>query len=273
MDKRIGPYAIEEIAEGVFAIDDDADESIYLVCGSERAFVIDTGSADAPLQSVIRSLWAGETELLLTHAHFDHMYHSDEFSSVSLLDAEKRAWKRTLAPIVFLSSLGSGKKAKRYPVGSWRALRDGESLPLGDRALRVIAAPGHTPGSLILADDERRLLFTGDAFGSGSYAWMWMPGCLPLGAYRDSLRELIRRLEPCRDYRMLGGHRRQGMLPNEDPHAKPLRYETLLDMEKLCGAILRGELAPESEERNFGVKCFLYRLGDAAIVLTKGKIK
>ena len=272
MNKRIGPYVIEEIAPGVWAIDDDADESIYLVCGEKKAFVIDTGSADAPLMSVIRSLWEAEVELLLTHAHFDHMYHSDEFSSVSLLEAEAAAWKKTLAPIVWISSLASGKKPKRYGVSAWRALRDGDVLPLGGKSLRVIAAPGHTPGSLILADEEDRLLFTGDAFGSGSFAWMWMPGCLCLSAYRESLRTLLVKLEPYRDWRMLGGHRRQGLQTEADPHAKALSYQTLADMETLCGKILSGELAPEGQERNFGVKNYLYRYGDAAIVLTKGKI-
>ena len=273
MNKRVGPYAIEQITPAVLAVDTAADESLYLVRGSEKAAVIDTGSAAAPLLPVIRTLWDGPLELVLTHAHFDHMYHSDEFSDVSLHAADLRAWRRTLGPVVALSSAASGKRPKRYAVGSWHALEEGDTLPLGDRALRVIHAKGHTPGSIVLVDEADRLLFTGDAFGSGSYAWMWMPGCSPLSEYRESLRSLIGKLEPYRDFRMLGGHRRQGMLPNPDPHARPLRFSTLVDMEGLCGAILGGELAPESSERNFGVKNELYRLGDAAIVLTKGKIR
>ena len=97
--------------------------------------------------------------------------------------------------------------------------------------------------------------------------------CSCLSAYRASLRELLVRLEPYRDFCMLGGHRRQGTATEEDPHAHPLSYATVADMEKLCGEILGGSLAPEREERNFGVKNFLYRYGDAAIVLTKAKIK
>ncbi|MBR0040251.1 MAG: MBL fold metallo-hydrolase [Oscillospiraceae bacterium] len=273
MNKRVGPYEIEQICPAVWAVDTDADESLYLVCGSERAYVIDTGSAAEPLMPLIRSLWDGPAELLLTHAHFDHMYRSDEFSSVSLLDAEIAAWAKTLGPIVWISSAASGKCPKRYPVKTWRALRDADALDLGGKTLRVIAARGHTPGSMILADEEDGLLFTGDAFGSGSFAWMWMPGCSCLSAYRDSLRELLVRLAPYRDFRMLGGHRRQGVPTQADPHARPLTYATVADMEKLCGEILGGSLAPESEERNFSVKNYLYRYGDAAIVLTKEKIK
>ena len=273
MNKRIGTYAIEEIAPAVYAIDNDDDESMYLVCGQDKAFLIDTGSAAEPLLPVVRALWQGPVELLLTHAHFDHIYHSDEFSRVSLLQDEIDAWGRVLRPIVWISTVGSGKRPKRYPVRTWNGLREGDCLPLGERTLHVIAAKGHTPGSAIFVDEADRLVFAGDAFGSGSCAWMWMPGCSPVSEYRDSLRALIKKLEPYRDYRMLGGHRRQGLATADDPHAHPLDFETLQDMEVLCGKLLRGELSPESTERNFGIKNDLYRFGKAAIVLTKGKIR
>lgn len=41
-------------------------------------------------------------------------------------------------------------------------LVDGEPLVFGDRTLRVLHTPGHTPGHLCLADEDNRLLFTGD---------------------------------------------------------------------------------------------------------------
>lgn len=273
MSGRTGPYAVERIAPAVWAIDTDADESIYLVCGSERAAVIDTGSAAEPLMPLIRSLWSGPVELVLTHAHFDHMYHSVEFPSVSIGAAEKRAWKKILGPIVWLSSAASGKRPRRYRVGDWRALEEGDRVELGDRSLRVVNAKGHTPGSIVLVDEADGMIFCGDAFGSGSFAWMWMPGCSCLSEYRESLRELVKKLAPYRDFRMLGGHRRQGVPTETEPLAGPLCLETAEDMERLCTAILAGELAPESTERNFGVKNYLYRRGRAAVVLTRGKIK
>lgn len=272
MSGRIGPYEIERLGPSVWAIDTDADESIYLVCGDKKAAVIDTGSADAPLLEVIRSLWNGPVELVLTHAHFDHIYRSGEFASVSIGAAEKRAWKRILGPIVWFSSAAAGKKPRRYGVGAWRALEEGDRIDLGDRSLLVVNAKGHTPGSIVLVDEADRMIFTGDAFGSGSFAWMWMPGCSCLSEYRESLRALLEKLAPYRDFRMLGGHRRQGIPSASEPLAGPLCYETAEDMEKLCTAVLGG-LTPERTERNFGVKNYLYRRGRAAVVLTGGKIK
>jgi glyoxylase-like metal-dependent hydrolase (beta-lactamase superfamily II) len=43
-----------------------------------------------------------------------------------------------------------------------RALREGEHIGLGGRTLTVRHTPGHSPGSLCLVDESRRVVFTGD---------------------------------------------------------------------------------------------------------------
>lgn len=272
MIRCYGPYTIEQISPSSFAIDNDADESLYLVRGRTKAVLIDTGSNPYPLDIVIRGLWDGPVDVVLTHAHFDHMGHADEFKKVSVHRADLEAWN-ILGPEAVLGSLGSGASRKRYNVKAWHPLEDGDKIDLGDRFLRVILAPGHTPGSILLADDEQKMLFTGDAFGSGSYAWMWMPGCLSVSAYRESLKKTLEALTSVRDYRMYGGHRRQSIPTAEEPQACPLMFETVCDMEALCGKILSGELKPEKTEHNFGFRCARYRYGSAAMVITKGKIK
>ena len=261
-------YRLEELCPSVYAIDDRQEESMYLVCGRERALMIDTGSNGEPLTPLIRSLWDGPVALALTHAHFDHMYHWDEFSEVSLHNEDIAAWNKVLRPVVWISSVGSGKKPKRYPMESCRPLREGDTIPLGGKELVVIHAKGHTPGSVIFADEADRLLFTGDAFGSGSYAWMWMPGCSCLGEYRQSLRELLVKLRPYEGYTMLGGHRKQSQLPG----ANPLSLSLVEDMERLCTRILDGSCQWEAKERNFGFTTYTYRWGQAALVLRKNKI-
>ena len=262
-------YRLEEICPSVYAIDDRQEESMYLVCGRERALMIDTGSNEEPLMPLICSLWDGPVELALTHAHFDHMYHWDEFSEVSLHSEDIAAWNKVLRPVVWISSVGSGKKPKRYPMENCRPLREGDTIPLGGKELRVIHAKGHTPGSVIFADEADRLLFTGDAFGSGSYAWMWMPGCSCLSEYRQSLGELLGKLRPYEGYTMLGGHRKQSLLPG----ANPLSMTIVEDMERLCTRILEGSCQWEAKERNFGFTTYTHRWGQAALVLRKNKIR
>ena len=48
------------------------------------------------------------------------------------------------------------------PARVTRSLSDGDLIDLGDRRLRVIHAPGHTPGSILLYDEDLRWLYTGD---------------------------------------------------------------------------------------------------------------
>ena len=272
--RRMGEYAIEEICPSVYAIDTDGDESLYLVCGQEKALLIDTGSSVQPLGPVIDSLWReGPVELALTHAHFDHMYHADAYATVYWHEKETAAWNRVLRPVVWISTRGVGKQPKRYPVKSWHTLKEGDTISLGGKDLRVLDAPGHTPGSMILVDEADRLVFTGDAFGSGSYAWMWMPGCCRLSEYQQALDRLIPKLEPYEDYRMVGGHRRQGAPSEQDPDARPLTLDTARAMRDLCGKILNGECPAGKIEQNFGFKTTLYSDGAAAMVLRGSKLK
>ena len=54
--RRIGAYRVETVHPGVFAIDDDQQESMYLICGEKRALLIDTGSNPEPLMPMLRQL-------------------------------------------------------------------------------------------------------------------------------------------------------------------------------------------------------------------------
>ena len=123
--RRLGAYSIEQIRPDVFAIDDDQMESMYLIRGKDKALLIDTGSNPEPVMPVVRTLWNGPVELALTHAHFDHMYHCDEFDFVSVGEQDIKAWYKSLWLVVFLGTVGSGKKAKYYPINSYHPLRTG----------------------------------------------------------------------------------------------------------------------------------------------------
>ncbi len=75
-----------------------------------------------------------------THIHADHITGADALK------------QRTGATTVIAASCGAS--------GYDRQLVDGEILVFGDESLRVIATPGHTPGSLCYLWRDR--LFTGD---------------------------------------------------------------------------------------------------------------
>lgn len=270
---RDGNYTITEIAPQVYAIDDTAQESMYLVCGRDKSLLIDTGSSRQSVLPTVRKLYTGPVDLVLTHGHYDHMYHAEEFQKVYLHPADYKVWARAMYPICLGCDLGQKRFPKRYHPGRFLPLTEGDVFGLGGKVLSVIEAPGHTPGSVIFVDREDKLLFTGDAFGSGEVIWGWMPGCLKLSEYQKSLRTFIPKLQPMADFGFYGGHRLQGVIREDRPLAGPLNLEVAKDLEVLCGKLLAGPMEPIRVQRILGVRVETYQYGRAALVCKKSKIR
>ncbi len=129
----------------IFQLFDSASSTYtYIVCDDQtrEAAIIDPvlGQADRDLAELARHGLALKW-IIDTHVHADHE------TAANALKAATGA-----ATAVGASCLS---------VGHDRALNDGDTLPLGNSALRVIATPGHTPGSMSFLWDGH--VFTGDA--------------------------------------------------------------------------------------------------------------
>ena len=259
-------YRIEKLSDSVYAIDSEDFESMYLVKGKTGAALIDNGMRAGRIMPMIRELCELPVILLLTHGHSDHMLHADEFEEVYLHEADIKKWHRGLGFMAAVSSpdpLGFMKMSAKL---KFKALTEGSIINLGDKKLIVIEAAGHAPGSVVFVDEEDKMVFTGDAIGSGSYAWTWMPFCSDAAEYMWSLERLQAKLLPYRDYRYLGGHRMQGYVSEEFPNARELSYELIEQMKELCMKLLRGELEPIEYQKQFGFTVGLYQWKDAAVV-------
>ena len=69
-------FRTTRIASGVYSILDAGDSSFYVVEGTDRAAVIDTGiTPGGRIMPVVRSLTDKPLVLVITHAHIDHMHH------------------------------------------------------------------------------------------------------------------------------------------------------------------------------------------------------
>ena len=75
----------------------------------------------------------------------------------------------------------SGKGGRLSPV------QDGDELDLGNRKLKIIHLPGHTPGSIAVLDVSRRVLISGDPIQEHGRIFMF-------GERRD-MPEYVRSLE------------------------------------------------------------------------------
>ncbi len=122
----------------------------FLLTGTERALLIDSGMQTHNARELAREVTDLPLSLLNTHADPDHIGSNREFDEFYMHPSE------------CVNFYGKQKRSgKIVPV--W----DREVIDLGDRILRVIAMPGHTPGSIALLDERNRRLFSGDPVQDG----------------------------------------------------------------------------------------------------------
>lgn len=123
----------------------------YLIKGPKGDILLNTGLADSPplLAASLRTLGIDpkDIKLLLTNqAHFDHVGGFAEMRKLTGAEVWATAGD---APLLESGGAADPGGLGRYaPVKVDRVLRDGETATLGDLSLKVIATPGHTPGSV-----------------------------------------------------------------------------------------------------------------------------
>src|SRR5688572_15966152 len=187
-------FKLYAVAEGVFAISEPRQyEGVtsFLIIGSKRAVLFDSGLGVARIGEVVGRLTALPVTVLNSHTHFDHVGGNREFQDVRNLDepyslANSRGdvsealaayASRALDEDHVCGALPAGVTSRKYEFPKWHVtahIRDGERVDLGGRALEVLRTPGHTPDSICLLDRENGLLFTGDTYYSGEI-YLWSP--------------------------------------------------------------------------------------------------
>ena len=134
---------IIQIHENTWRIE-DGGVRLFLLAGTEKALLIDSGMNLNNARDIAAGLTDLPLSLLNTHADRDHIGSNEQFDSFYMHPAEEPVYRR------------SGKPGTVIPI------REGDSLNLGDRELRIIHLPGHTPGSIAVLDVQNRALISGD---------------------------------------------------------------------------------------------------------------
>jgi glyoxylase-like metal-dependent hydrolase (beta-lactamase superfamily II) len=184
-------FEVYRVRPGVFALYEgkQAEEVIsYLIVGTRRALLFDTGMGIAPIRPVVEQLTRLPVTVLNSHTHYDHVGGNHEFTSILAMDMaftreraahgySNQVMKEEVRPESLCGSLPKGFDRDSYhsrPFHITGRVRDGSRIKLGGRALEVVAVPGHTPDSIALLDRGNRLLFTGDTFYLGPI-WLFEP--------------------------------------------------------------------------------------------------
>ncbi len=192
-------YVVAELSEGAWAIGEPRYGQCnfsYLIVGTERALLFDTGPGVRDIRPVVRSLTALPVLALPSHLHFDHVGNLARFAQVALPDlpllrAQARNGRIRLGRYQHLGFV-EGSEPPEFAVTRWIA--PGEGIDLGGRTLTMLGMPGHTPDSVVLADRAADRLFAGD-FIYPSEIYAFLPGA-DLAVYAASAQRLAGRLGP-----------------------------------------------------------------------------
>lgn len=175
-------FTVEVIDDNTFAISEYKhweETHCYLMCGTEKAVLIDTGLGVSNIRSVVDSLTTLPIMAVTTHAHWDHIGGHKYFEDIAVHEAEKE-WLSVRFPIplqvvkrnlmckpcdfpkdFMLEDYQIFTRTPQY------ILHDGDYLDLGNRKLMVIHTPGHSPGHCCFYELDREYLFSGDLIYEG----------------------------------------------------------------------------------------------------------
>lgn len=175
-------FTVEKVDNETFSISEYKhweETHCYLLCGKEKAALIDTGLGVANIKEAVDNLTSLPVTVITTHVHWDHIGGHKYFDDIAVHEAKKN-WLSVKFPIS-LQTVKNNLMCKpcdfplNFNIDNYRIfqgvpkriLRDGDCIDLGDRKLSVVHTPGHSPGHCCFYEPERKYLYSGDLIYSG----------------------------------------------------------------------------------------------------------
>lgn len=274
---------IEEVAQGIYEIDEYDCASVFVIAGQKEALVIDTGTGIGNIKCVIEKITGSlPYHVILSHIHVDHMGGAYHFQHIGMnkreyeqKEFEKNASaeeRRSYADFI------RSREGKDYPYNLSEDIREWDRKPnielltsfpkkmdLGGREVTCYECPGHTKGSLVFLDHYSRTLLVGDTC-NGYYI---LDGTIG-ESRQDSAKkayEALKQIDEKKDQfdRIINGHH------DYREFGKPLEYQYLLDTMNGLKDIMTGK-AELTEEKSFLSKSgivYNYIYGKVKISITE----
>ncbi|MCG6912086.1 MAG: MBL fold metallo-hydrolase [Deltaproteobacteria bacterium] len=174
----------------------------YLIRSGEKNILIDPGHA-AHFDHVRRGLREAGLSLdaidlvICTHAHPDHVEAVSLFGGSTLFALHAEEWQLVRKMAAYLKSAVPIDPEQFMPDFF---LKEGV-LEVGDIALQVVHAPGHSPGSIAVYWPQEKALFSGDVIFKNGLGRTDLPG-----GNGSLLKESIRGLSTLDAGWLLSGH-------------------------------------------------------------------
>jgi glyoxylase-like metal-dependent hydrolase (beta-lactamase superfamily II) len=186
---------IERFVTGPF------QENCYLVWDETtgEAAYVDPGDEGDRLVAAARGLHVTPVAIWITHAHLDHVGGVAPLRKAFGIPVYLHPADRELYGMAAQLAAAYGISIEQPPEpDNW--LSDGEHLQLGGLDFRVMHAPGHAPGHVVI--HGQGVAFVGDCLFAGSIG----RSDLPLSDGRELMRSLAKIAALPRETRVLPGH-------------------------------------------------------------------
>jgi len=129
---------------------EDNGVRFFLLEGTEKALLIDSGMNTPNAKQIAESITKLPVMLINTHADPDHISGNGSFDHFYMHPDEEDIYR------------AHGGSGSILPV------KDNDIIDLGNRPLKIIFIPGHTPGSIAVLDVNNRVLVSGDTVQDGN---------------------------------------------------------------------------------------------------------
>lgn len=211
-------------AEGVFC---------YLIEGTEKAMLIDTGYGLADLREAVREITSLPLIIVNTHGHCDHtggnayfdvpcyihaddvqLAHEHNTAEIRRNNAERMKCSINYETGETFNALPEDFDMEHYcSLGSGNLVtaEAGTVFDLGGATMELVWTPGHTAGGLSVFWRERQIMFVGDAIGF--FVWLYAEHSTDKASYLD----MIDRIDAMPVNAYYGGHNPMAMHHEDFP--------------------------------------------------------
>lgn len=202
-------YQVEKM-NGYYRIGSPESVYCYLIVGTEKAMLIDTGYGYGNLKETVRQVTEKPLIIVNTHGHFDHAGGNAQFDECCYIHEEDmELCKVHTGRKMREDNAGRARHSMNYETGEeYNALpegfdleeycqmdtgkllstKEGDIFELGGATIVVYETPGHTRGSISLLYQEKNILFIGDA--TGTFVWLFSYEATGLKEYIRSVRKM-----------------------------------------------------------------------------------